>query len=111
MVEHTERKIRDRAYQLWEANGREEGQDWNFWLQAEKEILGDSTGAVLAEPVTPAPAPEQAAAPENKPAAKRKPAAKKTAAAKPKAPAKPRATKASTTTAKTNGSANSTPVS
>jgi len=31
-------KIRQRAYELYEARGREEGRDFDDWLQAEAEI-------------------------------------------------------------------------
>jgi len=31
-------KIRQRAYELYEARGREEGHDFDDWLQAEIEI-------------------------------------------------------------------------
>lgn len=31
-------KIRQRAYELYEARGREEGHDFDDWLQAEAEI-------------------------------------------------------------------------
>lgn len=33
-----EDRIRDRAYALWEAAGRPEGQDKEFWRLAEKEL-------------------------------------------------------------------------
>ncbi len=35
-----EERIRVRAYQLYEARGREDGHDREDWLQAEGEILG-----------------------------------------------------------------------
>lgn len=31
-------KIRQRAYELYEARGREEGHDFEDWLQAEAEV-------------------------------------------------------------------------
>ncbi len=31
--------IRERAYHIWESKGKPQGQDVNFWVQAEKEIL------------------------------------------------------------------------
>jgi hypothetical protein len=34
-----ENKIRERAYQLYDARGREPGKDKQDWLQAEHEIL------------------------------------------------------------------------
>jgi hypothetical protein len=38
-----EEKIRQRAYELWEASGQKEGSEMDFWLQAEREItLGDN---------------------------------------------------------------------
>jgi hypothetical protein len=30
--------IRSRAYELYEARGREPGREWEDWLQAEREI-------------------------------------------------------------------------
>ena len=45
--------VEHRAYELYEGRGREDGRDWEDWLQAEREIRGeearpDSTDA--AEP-------------------------------------------------------------
>jgi Protein of unknown function (DUF2934) len=38
-----EEKIRQRAYQLWEARGQKEGSEMDFWLHAEREIIqGDN---------------------------------------------------------------------
>lgn len=31
-------QIRERAYQLWEAEGRPDGQDFEHWLRAREEI-------------------------------------------------------------------------
>jgi hypothetical protein len=33
-------RIRNRAHQLWEESGQPEGREMEFWLQAEKEIMG-----------------------------------------------------------------------
>jgi hypothetical protein len=33
-------RIRDRAYELYEARGREDGHDQEDWLEAEAEITG-----------------------------------------------------------------------
>lgn len=89
MSDPREVKIRDRAYHLWREHGCAEGQDWNFWLQAEREILGDdATGVPPAEPL--AKKPRAAAKPKADAAAKPKAPAKPKAAAKPKAPAKPK---------------------
>lgn len=35
---NVEQQIRDRAYELYEARGREDGHDLEDWHQAEKEI-------------------------------------------------------------------------
>jgi hypothetical protein len=41
-----EEKIRQRAYELWEASGKTEGSEMDFWLQAEREIAqGDNAPA------------------------------------------------------------------
>src|ERR1700681_4832695 len=37
-------RIRARAYQLWEGNGRE-GNPEEHWLQAEREVLGNDAAA------------------------------------------------------------------
>ena len=39
-------QICQRAYQLYEARGREDGRDLDDWLQAEAEILGSKKTAV-----------------------------------------------------------------
>ncbi len=31
-------KIAERAYQIWQANGRPDGQDQEHWFQAEREL-------------------------------------------------------------------------
>jgi hypothetical protein len=31
--------VEARAKQLWEAEGKPAGRDWDFWLQAEKDIF------------------------------------------------------------------------
>jgi hypothetical protein len=33
-------KNRDRAYELWEKNGKPEGKEDEFWAQAERELQG-----------------------------------------------------------------------
>jgi|GraSoiStandDraft_51_1057287.scaffolds.fasta_scaffold1590583_1 hypothetical protein len=38
MDPETERLVRERACALWEADGRPEGRDLDYWLQAEEEI-------------------------------------------------------------------------
>ena len=38
MTPYSEMQIRDRAYALWEEAGRPDGQDKEFWAQAEQEL-------------------------------------------------------------------------
>jgi hypothetical protein len=38
------KKIKQRAHELWEAEGRPEGRELDFWLQAERE-LSEAPGA------------------------------------------------------------------
>ncbi|HEX2529717.1 MAG TPA: DUF2934 domain-containing protein [Geminicoccus sp.] len=40
-------KVRERAYQLWETEGRPEGRDHEFWFRAEQEaglVTGEERG-------------------------------------------------------------------
>lgn len=59
-----EQRIRDRAYEIWEANGRPEGQDGEHWSQARDEMEpfykeGDATaGSVESSVSIPMPKPE-----------------------------------------------------
>lgn len=39
-----EEEIKARARELWEQNGRPAGRDWEFWLQAEAEIIEHNRG-------------------------------------------------------------------
>jgi hypothetical protein len=43
-----EEEIRNRAYELFEARGREEGHELEDWLRAEEEIAGHKSGAAAA---------------------------------------------------------------
>jgi len=43
-----EEQIRGRAYQLYEARGRENGSDLEDWLQAEIDITGNATRSASA---------------------------------------------------------------
>lgn len=43
-----EDEIRERAYELFEARGREEGYDLDDWLRAEEEITGHKRDAAAA---------------------------------------------------------------
>ena len=43
-----EEEIRRRAYELYEARGREDGHDLDDWLGAEGEIMGTATKTAVA---------------------------------------------------------------
>ena len=72
-----EDRIRQRAYQIWEQEGRPHGNDLKHWMQAFQEIA-ESAGAK-------APRTKKAAAPKSAGAAKPKAASSKAAKAKPAA--------------------------
>jgi hypothetical protein len=42
-------QIRQRAYEIWEREGRPHGRDWVHWLRAETEIR-DARPAMMAKP-------------------------------------------------------------
>ena len=42
-------KIRDRAYQLWDRAGQPEGQDQQFWFDAERELAEEDEVDTSAE--------------------------------------------------------------
>jgi hypothetical protein len=44
-----EDRIRSRAYELWEAEGRPEGREVDHWLRAAQEISGEVAGETAAE--------------------------------------------------------------
>lgn len=59
-----EQVIRERAYALWDAEGRPDGRDQDFWYRAERQ-LSEGNGLDLSEenanqPITPMPAGFQA---------------------------------------------------
>lgn len=47
MIRMVERKVRERAQQLYEEHGQTEGQALRDWVQAEEEVLGGSIVAPL----------------------------------------------------------------
>jgi DUF2934 family protein len=59
MDQNRENRIRERAYEIWTANGRLDGQADHHWLAAEREILAM---------VAPLPAPKKRAPTPKKPA-------------------------------------------
>jgi hypothetical protein len=42
--------IRQRAYEIWNAGGRIDGQADQYWLAAEREVLAQMTAATTASP-------------------------------------------------------------
>jgi hypothetical protein len=90
-------RIRDLAYAMWDAAGRQQGMAMEYWLAAEREVLATVKAAAHAitghaeqpPPVKqPKPAAAAVSAPSVKPADQQKP----TAAKAMEAPAKPAAT-------------------
>jgi hypothetical protein len=45
---HVEEQIRQRAYELYDARGREDGHDMDDWFRAEQEVLNRTTRSVAA---------------------------------------------------------------
>jgi hypothetical protein len=43
-----EDRIRNRAYELWEAEGRPEGREVDHWLRAAQEVSGEVAGETTA---------------------------------------------------------------
>jgi hypothetical protein len=46
--QNLEEQIRHRAYELYEANGREDGHELDDWLRAENEITQQKTRTIAA---------------------------------------------------------------
>jgi len=92
MNQHTETKIRERAYALWEQSGKTTGKAMDFWLQAEKEINEAGKTSPAAASKVKRPARKAKGTTAKSVTAK---AAGKTKAAKPKtaATAKPKTTR------------------
>ena len=58
MDKQLEERIRERAYELWMRHGSQPGRADEYWYQAEREILGESSEDVGTEPaplIDPAP--------------------------------------------------------
>ncbi|TRZ94462.1 DUF2934 domain-containing protein [bacterium] len=34
-------EVQKKAYLIWEKDGQPHGKDWDIWLRAEKEVLGN----------------------------------------------------------------------
>jgi Protein of unknown function (DUF2934) len=50
MDQSLENRIRERAYEIWCANGCVHGQADQHWLDAEREILAPATAALASKP-------------------------------------------------------------
>ena len=48
-MENLEEAIRERAYQLWVADGRPEGNADNYWLNAQREMLTHSADCAVSD--------------------------------------------------------------
>jgi hypothetical protein len=48
-----EAAIRQRAYAIWEAEGRPQGHEWSHWAQASEEILKAPMSAAVAPTAKP----------------------------------------------------------
>jgi len=51
MDKSLENRIRERAFEMWTADGCADGQAKQHWLAAEREILATSATALAREPV------------------------------------------------------------
>ena len=65
MGSETESRIRARAYLLWEESGRPDGMEHEHWVQAEREIAGDTDSTKAPQSRTP-PAPPAEEAPKKR---------------------------------------------
>ena len=82
---NSQEAISEAAYHLWLAAGQPDGQDQEFWFQAEAALSTPAPRKKAAAKKAPA---KKAAAPKKAAAAKTAPAAKRAAAPKKKAAAK-----------------------
>jgi hypothetical protein len=73
MDQSLKNRISERAYEIWAAHGRADGQADQHWLAAEREVLAASTAALVRKS---APQKKKSAAPRKK---RRAPARAKTA--------------------------------
>lgn len=73
MSQDAERRIRERAYQIWQEKGCPEGSDHEHWFLAEQEVV------VTAPPKTATKKAPAKASEAPKPATERKPRARKAA--------------------------------
>jgi hypothetical protein len=41
----TDEQIRTKAYYLWEADGRPQNRDWDYWIKAKEQLEREVSGA------------------------------------------------------------------
>lgn len=81
MDQNVERRIRDRAYSIWEEEGRPAGRDVEHWLRAAQEVAAEE-GAPAAAEDAPAATPEAEAPKPKRTRAPRSTTAKSTTTSK-----------------------------
>jgi Protein of unknown function (DUF2934) len=50
MTQPTEKEIKNRAYGIWERNGRPEGKEDKFWQLAEQELQNEDKSSTVRTP-------------------------------------------------------------
>jgi hypothetical protein len=86
-MDSIEKRIRDRAYYLWEEEGRPHGRDQDHWERA-RSLLGLETGSLTPSLTTPA-EPTEASGRQGQKSAEKARRAVRTGGAKQAAPAAP----------------------
>jgi len=51
MIDERERRIKAKAFELWQKDGSLDGRSLSHWLQAEKEIDDEADESVAEDPV------------------------------------------------------------
>lgn len=77
MDETVERRIRDRAYRIWEEEGQPAGRDVDHWLRAAQEIAAEAHGSSGPDKATDKATPPAAETAEAKPSKAKRPRAQK----------------------------------
>jgi Protein of unknown function (DUF2934) len=52
MTQPTDKEIKNRAYEIWERNGRPEGREEEFWRLAEQELRNEDKSSPIRTPNT-----------------------------------------------------------
>jgi hypothetical protein len=50
LAQPTEKEIKNRAYEIWERNGRPEGKEDEFWQLAEQELRNEDKSSPVRTP-------------------------------------------------------------